>query len=66
MLVLSPALRDGARNRNQTLERNTAQEIDYDYAHEHEQPEIYITIRYLNELRLEHIYPAPESRVNVF
>jgi hypothetical protein len=33
------------------------QEIDYDYAREHGQLEIHITIGYFKELRLEHIYP---------
>ena len=46
---------DGARNRNRTIERNAAPEIDYT-EHEHEQPEIRITICYFIELGLQHIY----------
>ena len=51
VLVLSPAMRGGARNRNRTVTRNAAQEIDYDYdyAHEHEQPELPVTICYFRE-----------------
>jgi translation initiation factor 2 beta subunit (eIF-2beta)/eIF-5 len=41
---------DGARNRNRTILRNSAQEIDYDCAHEHEESEIHITNRYFSTL----------------
>jgi hypothetical protein len=47
VLVLSRAMRGGARNR--TVTRNAAQEIEYDYAHEHEQPELPVTIGYFRE-----------------
>jgi hypothetical protein len=42
VLVLRPALRGGARNRNLTIEIKAAQEVDNDYApeHDHEQAEM--------------------------
>jgi hypothetical protein len=36
VLVLSPALRDGARNRNRTVGRKAPCGAVYDYAHEHD------------------------------
>jgi len=36
VFVLRPALRGGARDRNHTIERKAAQEVDNDYAHEHD------------------------------
>jgi hypothetical protein len=46
VLVLSPAMRGGARNRNRTIKRNAARAIDddYDYEHEHEQSETQVKI----------------------
>jgi len=46
LLVLSPAMRGGARNRNRTIERNAVRAIDYDYEHEHEQSEGHVRIYY--------------------
>jgi hypothetical protein len=51
VLVLSPAMRGGARNRNPIVTKSAARAIDYDYdyAHEHERPEIPVTICYFRE-----------------
>jgi hypothetical protein len=67
VLVLSPAVRVGARNHNRTIERDAAQAIDYDYAHEHEhehdQSEIHLTMCYFTDLRLEQPCPSDKSAV---
>jgi hypothetical protein len=62
VLVLSPAMRGGARNRNRTIKRNAARSIDYEHEHEHEQPKIHVTMSYFMELRLEHIYSGKTVR----
>jgi hypothetical protein len=62
VLVLSPALRDGARNRNRAVERAASKEVDYDYEHEHEHGklEIPIMIHSFENLRLEEITPIQD------